>query len=844
MQDFYFPPDDTISVDYLVEVQPPPADRAEVSFYRHQLGGALLSGQSLGQPRGTVSLPLSGIAVTDSPIWAEFVFEKEDGVPAPRVTVPMAFSLAEPVVERIEVPADAKPGDVVELAIVGWGADAYDQPGAPTRFSGVAADAIPAGQRAEARWFVGREHVGEGERARYTVQDADLGESLEFEAFTAAPSGATARLAVPRVEVVLQRGGGAPPAALVLDQELDLTARVTPAVPGDVAWTFSDPAIAQVSASGADVRIKAQSDTAAEVTITATLTSRATGNQYTAEHKLKVVDLRLHLDADRDGAVDASTAALDVWEWGAGRKGAVVRVNADDDDRSRSPDCDDAVVNGAGDVSDLSPLDLRRGLGDFPAGWAAVLTVDHPDRIRIFDARTASGTPVLGPAAAGPHRLTDLSPQRREWGMEAVSYPTRGFDGLITLTLRLEDAGGATVFTQQAKVRVAPFVLMHHLMATEEVYVMDVGASNSTFRAELAAHVTAAGVPAPREASGASYANDRWMQDVMEFGFSTLPAAGAPASRHLPVVLRTANDRATLWGRGATSADSFPLEELLGPGVGLYVALPPALGSSLDSFGNLECSPPVTVGGKEWKFGRVIYGHDAGRPMQPEITDLLLAQGVQGAFAVDTSWLEVGHIDEVFSFCPAPGTPKKFKLLVASPQEAMTIVDRLHAAGDGAAELLPSGVSEAGLPKTVAGIKADATFELWQREVQTKIDGVVATLRTNLGLDPADVVRLPVLFKKVSASYYIAYTANSVNMLVVTKPGGDANLCVPKPFGPRTAAGCQFEADIDGKLRALGCAPRFIDDWATYHALAGEIHCGTNQRRRPPTDRWWWEQAP
>lgn len=30
--------------------------------------------------------------------------------------------------------------------------------------------------------------------------------------------------------------------------------------------------------------------------------------------------------------------------------------------------------------------------------------------------------------------------------------------------------------------------------------------------------------------------------------------------------------------------------------------------SSLDSFGNLEVSPPVTVGGKEYPLGRILIG--------------------------------------------------------------------------------------------------------------------------------------------------------------------------------------------------------------------------------------------
>jgi outer membrane protein OmpA-like peptidoglycan-associated protein len=46
-------------------------------------------------------------------------------------------------------------------------------------------------------------------------------------------------------------------------------------------------------------------------------------------------------------------------------------------------------------------------------------------------------------------------------------------------------------------------------------------------------------------------------------------------------------------------------------------------------------------------------------------------------------------------------------------------------------------------------------------------------------------------------------------------------------------------------LEGAGNTVHFIDDFECYHALKGEVHCGTNAKRRPPeetasfTDRWW-----
>src|SRR5207253_973421 len=125
--------------------------------------------------------------------------------------------------------------------------------------------------------------------------------------------------------------------------------------------------------------------------------------------------------------------------------------------------------------------------------------------------------------------------------------------------------------------------------------------SNAAFRAALKSAVTSAGAPAPTEAAGSTYGGDRWMQDIMELGFSSMPRVETPgppadpvqaAKWHLPVVMRTPNDRNTMgWGK----LDRFSRDELFGPDFGWLQTQTPSIGSSLNSFGNLECSPPVTV---------------------------------------------------------------------------------------------------------------------------------------------------------------------------------------------------------------------------------------------------------
>jgi hypothetical protein len=54
-----------------------------------------------------------------------------------------------------------------------------------------------------------------------------------------------------------------------------------------------------------------------------------------------------------------------------------------------------------------------------------------------------------------------------------------------------------------------------------------------------------------------------------------------------------------------------------------------------------------------------------------------------------------------------------------------------------------------------------------------------------------------------------------------------------------------IEGYMKSILEPIGNTVHFIDDFESYHALMGEVHCGTNARRRPPEehtgfkDRWW-----
>lgn len=337
--------------------------------------------------------------------------------------------------------------------------------------------------------------------------------------------------------------------------------------------------------------------------------------------------------------------------------------NNDDEDSDKIMDWENQDVDTGVDVSDIAPLYLRKKpVGRaFPPGWKATLSVDKEKMIRIFDKYSAAGKEIIGKNKGKSFNITDLSPDEHRLGMEATQYPDAAFDGKVTLTLKLFNDKGTEVHSENAIVRASPWIMFNHAWQTTKVYVVETN-DNATFRGDLSATV---GVPV-QAAPEADYGKDRWMQDVMEPGFSSLPKTGSADDRNLPVALRTANDRQQMgWGgddahgNPLPATDRYPKEKLLGPNYGFVQVDTPITGNSLDSFGNLECSPPLKHEGtgRDYKFGRIVYG-GGGREMHLKVRQFLKAQKVQEPFEIDTDWLSVGHVDEVISLPPATDGPQ------------------------------------------------------------------------------------------------------------------------------------------------------------------------------------------
>ncbi|NXG40003.1 PADI2 deiminase, partial [Dromaius novaehollandiae] len=265
--------------------------------------------------------------------------------------------------------------------------------------------------------------------------------------------------------------------------------------------------------------------------------------------------------------------------------------------------------------------------------------------------------------------------------------------------------------------------------------------------------------------------------------------------------------------------------------------------TSLDSFGNLEVSPPVTVGGKEYPLGRILIGSSfptsAGRRMTKVVRDFLYAQQVQCPVELYSDWLTVGHVDEFVTFVPSPGA-KGFRMLMASPAACYKLFREKQKEGRGEATMFkgkgsPGSCGHSDTKRvTINKVLSNDTMVRQNQYVQRCIDWNRDILKKELGLTESDIIDLPALFKMDEEGKAVAYFPNMVNMIVLSR-----DLGIPKPFGPVVEGECCLERHVRSLLEPLGLMCSFIDDVSSYHKNLGEVHCGTNVHRRPFSFKWW-----
>ncbi|XP_064586988.1 protein-arginine deiminase type-3-like [Zonotrichia leucophrys gambelii] len=555
---------------------------------------------------------------------------------------------------------------------------------------------------------------------------------------------------------------------------------------------------------------------------------------------LTCVEVSLDADVTRSGAVSRTLLDKASWTWGPDGHGAVLLVNCDrDDPGTKGLDNEDAVVRSYEDLQDMAQLVLRtRGPRATFAGHRLLLHLDcaDADRIRVFYGGNNVELERFKPVLGGSELSYTVRPSRHQhesvFYVEGLAFPDVGFSGLVSLHVTLLESAEkgpleSPIFTDTVVFRVAPWIMTPNTAAPLEVFVCR----------GLQVLPTLPPPPAP-EPRFPFFPRDtqivvavaRWEgADEIEFGYIRRPQDPA-------VVLPSA--------RPGRPEDFSPSRSTCPTAQGAdfgYVArqAPKGWVSSLDSFGNLEVSPPVTVQGKEYPLGRILIGSSfprvGGRRMAKAVRDFLVAQKVQAPVELFSDWLYVGHVDEFLTFVPAPDR-KGFRLLLASPSACYQLLKEKQEEGFGEAAMF-QGLDRVSKP-TINEILADEELRKFNDYAQSCISWNRDILKRSLGLAEPDILDIPQLFRSHSnagaEAEAEAFFPDMVNMLVLGR-----HLGIPKPFGPVVGGRCCLEQRVRELLEPLGLSCTFIDDFFSYHVGQGEVHCGTNVRRKPFAFKWW-----
>nr|KAF6379686.1 peptidyl arginine deiminase 2 [Myotis myotis] len=507
---------------------------------------------------------------------------------------------------------------------------------------------------------------------------------------------------------------------------------------------------------------------------------------------LTAIELSLDVDADRDGVVEKNNPKKASWTWGPEGQGAILLVNCDREVPWLSKeDCKDNKVYSKND-----PF--------FGQRYIHIL-----GRQKLYHVVKYTG---------GSAELLFF--------VEGLRFPDEGFPGLVSIHVSLleymsEEIPLTPIFTDTVVFRIAPWIMTPNILPPVSVYVCCMK-DNYLFLKEVKNLVEKTNCELK---VCFQYINrgDRWIQDEIEFGYIEAPHKG------FPVVLDSPRDG---------NLKEFPVKQLLGPDFG-YVAREPLFEpvTSLDSFGNLEVSPPVTANGKTYPLGRILIGSSfplsGGRRMTKIVREFLQAQQVQAPVELYSDWLTVGHVDEFMTFIPIPGT-KQFRMLMASTSACYKLFREKQKEGHGEAIMFKGLGGMSSKRITINKILSNESLVQENQYFQRCLDWNRDILKKELGLTEQDIIDLPALFKMDESRQAIAYFPNMVNMIVL-----DKDLGIPKPFGPQIEEVCCLETHVRSLLEPLGLCCTFVDDISAYHKFLGEIHCGTNVRRKPFAFKWW-----
>jgi protein-arginine deiminase len=237
-----------------------------------------------------------------------------------------------------------------------------------------------------------------------------------------------------------------------------------------------------------------------------------------------------------------------------------------------------------------------------------------------------------------------------------------------------------------------------------------------------------------------------------------------------------------------------------------------------DWLGNLEVSHPVPG----FPLGRIYYGRNSetGVELQSEIVHFLESQEVQSPVWVDTSWLAIKHVDEIFNF--VPGSAGEAYLIINSAALGVEQVQNLAEMGAGNLDI--------GYPPLPVN-EALNYGEINQHLQQQRLDPILEKAKQDFHLTDDRIIQLPVLYSDVQEASGL--WSNPVNSIYI-----NGTVIAGDPLAPAIEGQDYVQQTIREQFNAVQIPAQFIDD-RPYQENRGNVHCATNARKEPIVFHLW-----
>lgn len=479
-----------------------------------------------------------------------------------------------------------------------------------------------------------------------------------------------------------------------------------------------------------------------------------------------------------------------------------------------------------------------------------------------------------------------------ELGVDARDVRRPGsWDGRTTITFSIHVREDRAF--DKVALRVAPVLTHHHCQPASSVFTAKRPGSKSRimgqkrFTKSLRKEVQKANVDNIFEIE----ADDRWVQDFFEPGYTSFPGPNGPIS--LGIMIRS--------GQPDRKSGRQVFAKLRSHEQGAVQHLTSNM--LTESMGNLETIPPYSHNGTSYPVGRTIMGFQDG--IKPQMVDFLNAQEIQSSpVLVDTSWLKFGRVDEFMQFLPT-ATERGWILMVSDPRAGLDILQRAINAGYGRKKAisrrpsLKDGAGACFYGMSINDVLNQTEFASIQNYCANNIEESLKVMKQETGITDAEIFRVPALYYtslpkcdeplSVSCDDKLLadqgkdemprsnLEAEDPSVKAKVRRGKDTDIgeykdededeteaeteaivrvsafypatingvllnrthyLAPKPWGPVIKHDDIVEEAVSAAYDKANFTISYIDGWFMHHTRHGGLHSATNTIREPTTP-WW-----